>query len=254
MENLYHIWLTCVIYAGILFMLCLVIPPKIIGRILPFFTAFWPSKNIQLDFQSIAYVALHRNSINRMIHYSIFIDAFAWLLIFNSLWSGFLYIALLLFVIQTLLIKEVKFTILANLALITILVILLTFFTHNYIEYLMLWTISSAILRVIGHFFEPLPPFLIDNSGQFSPMNIATLKKLGLFKTIALLPIGFFAEFLSGQPHRLFLVQINAITSKFYQHQHIMNWKNVVTRGGKSYKEGIKQEPIFKDYCRFFEK
>jgi hypothetical protein len=105
-------------------------------------------------------------------------------------------------ILQTLLIKEIKFTILANLILLSILMILLTFFTHNYIEYLMLWTILSAALRLIGHIFEPLPPFLIDNSGQFSPVNITTLKKLGLFKTIALFPIGFLAEFLSGQPQR----------------------------------------------------
>jgi hypothetical protein len=58
-------------------------------------------------------------------------------------------------------------------------------------------------LRLIGHIFEPLPPFLIDNSGQFSPMNFTTLKKLGLFKTIALLPIGFLAEgcIYFGYPH-----------------------------------------------------
>ncbi|VVH62705.1 hypothetical protein BSPWISOX_984 [uncultured Gammaproteobacteria bacterium] len=254
MENLYYIWLACVVSACILVILCLVIPPKIIGRTLPFFLAFWPSKNIQLDFQSVVYEALHRNSFNRIVHYSIFIDAFVWLLIVNSFWSGFLYIALLLFAIQTLLIKEIKFTILANLILLSILMILLTFFTHNYIEYLMLWTILSAALRLIGHIFEPLPPFLIDNSGQFSPMNITTLKKLGLFKTIALFPIGFLAEFLSGQPHRLFLVQMNAITSKFYQHQHIMNWKSVVARGIKCCKEGIKQESLLKDYCRFFKK
>jgi hypothetical protein len=49
----------------------------------------------------------------------------------------------------------------------------------------------ATTLFLIGHIFEPLPPFLIDNSGQFSPMNITTLKKLGLFKTIALFPIGF---------------------------------------------------------------
>ncbi|NYT28458.1 hypothetical protein [Candidatus Thiodubiliella endoseptemdiera] len=253
MENINIIWFVCLTFACILFILCLVIPPKIIGRILPFFTAFWPNKNIQLDFQSIAYVALHRNVVNRVIHYSIFVDAFAWLLILNDLWSGFLFIALLLFVVQTFLIKEFKFAILANLILATILMVLLTLF-DNHIQYLMLWTILSAALRVIGHFFEPLPPFLIDNSGQFAPMSIATLKKLGLFRVIALLPIGFLAEFLSGQPHRLFLVQINAITSKLYQCHAIMRWKNVVIRGIKSYKEGIKQESVFKDYCRFFKK
>ena len=252
-ENINHIWLACLTSACILFILCLVIPPKIIGRILPFFTAFWPSKNIQLDFQSIAYVALHRNIVNRIIHYSIFVDAFAWLLILNDLWSGFLFIALLLFAVQTVLIKELKFAIFANLILVVILMPLLILF-DNHIHYLMLWTILSAALRVIGHFFEPLPPFLIDNSGQFSPMNLATLKKLGLFKVIALLPIGFLAEFLSGQPHRLFLVQINAITSKLYKHQAIMYWKNIVIRGIKSYNKGIKQEPAFKDYCRFFKK
>jgi hypothetical protein len=50
-------------------------------------------------------INLHRNSFNRIVHYSIFIDAFVWLLIVNSFWSGFLYVALLLFAIQTLLIK-----------------------------------------------------------------------------------------------------------------------------------------------------
>ncbi len=85
MENINIIWFVCLTFACILFILCLVIPPKIIGRILPFFTAFWPNKNIQLDFQSIAYVALHRNVVNRVIHYSIFVDAFAWLLILNDL-------------------------------------------------------------------------------------------------------------------------------------------------------------------------
>ncbi len=252
MENINNLWLISIISSGILFALCLLIPPKIIGRILPFFTAFWPSKNIQLNFQSIAYVALHRNIINRIIHYSIFVDAFAWLLILNNYWQGFLYLALLLFIIQTYLIKELKFAIFANLILATILITLLPIFNDHNIVYLMLWIILSAALRVVGHFFEPLPPFLIDNSGQFSPINIATLKKLGLFKIIALLPIGFLAEFLSGQPHRLFLVQINALTSQFYQHQHIITWKNIVIRGIRSYQKGIKQDPIFKDYCRFF--
>jgi hypothetical protein len=88
-------------------------------------------------------VALHRNIINRVIHYSIFVDAFAWLLILDSFWHGFLYIALLLFIVQTLLIKELKFTILANLILLTTLTILLSSFESN-IEYLMLWTILSA--------------------------------------------------------------------------------------------------------------
>jgi hypothetical protein len=253
MENIHNLWLICLFFACLLFVFCLIIPPKKIGRILPFFTAFWPSKNIQLDFQSVSYVALHRNIINRVIHYSIFVDAFAWLLILDSFWHGFLYIALLLFIVQTLLIKELKFTILANLILLTTLTILLSSFESN-IEYLMLWTILSAALRVIGHFFEPLPPFLIDNSGQFSPINLATLKKLGLVRIIALLPIGFLAEFLSGQANRLFLVQINAITSKLYKHQRILAWKNVVKKGLNSYKEGIKQEPLFKSYCRFFEK
>jgi hypothetical protein len=49
---------------------------------------------------------------------------------------------------------------LANLILLTTLTILLSSFESN-IEYLMLWTILSAALRVIGHFFEPLPPFLM---------------------------------------------------------------------------------------------
>jgi hypothetical protein len=40
-------------------------------------------------------------------------------------------------------------------------------------------------LATTFHIFEPLPPFLIDNSGQFSPVNITTLKKLGLFKTLS---------------------------------------------------------------------
>ncbi|CAB5501504.1 hypothetical protein THERMOT_1431 [Bathymodiolus thermophilus thioautotrophic gill symbiont] len=253
MENIYNIWLICLLFTCLLFLLCLIIPPQKIGRILPFFTAFWPSKNIQLDFQSVAYVALHRNIINRIIHYSIFVDAFAWLLILNSFWQGFLPIAVLLFMVQTFLIKEFKFTILANLILLTILAALLSLFDAN-IEYLMLWTMLSAALRVIGHFFEPLPPFLIDNSGQFAPMNFTTLKKLGLIKIVALLPIGFLAEFLSGQANRLFLVQINAITSALYKHQHILVWKNVVTKGINSYKKGIKQEPLFKSYCRFFEK
>jgi hypothetical protein len=94
--------------------------------------------------------------------------------------------ALLLFIVQTLLIKELKFTILANLILLTTLTILLSSFESN-IENLMLWTILSAALRVNGHFFEPSPPFLIDNRGQFSPINLATLKKLRLVRTIALL-------------------------------------------------------------------
>jgi hypothetical protein len=68
--------------------------------------------------------------------------------------------------------------------------------------------LTSAMLRVLGHAFEPLPPLVGDSSLNFTPMRLRQRFPVTFV-------LGWVAEFASGLPFRLYASQVYLMALRF---------------------------------------
>ena len=104
-----QIWVFTLISTVVLYVLCNVLPDRIVGQFLPLHNVFKPQTNIDLDYQSIGYALLHTTWATRITHSTIIIEAVLWFVIFESWHWSLPFVALASILIQSVLIGDKKF-------------------------------------------------------------------------------------------------------------------------------------------------
>jgi hypothetical protein len=104
-----QLWVFTLVSTAVLYVLCNVLPDRIVGQFLPLHDVFKPQTNVDLDYQSIGYALLHTTWATRLTHSTIIIEAVLWFVIFESWHWSIPYIALALMLIQSLFIGDRKF-------------------------------------------------------------------------------------------------------------------------------------------------
>lgn len=203
------IWWVTIGGTILLFLISYFFPYRKIAKVLPLTIMFNPKENLDLDFQSVGYEMMHTTFLARSTHYTIFIDAFLWFIIFTAIHPIVGILALILMGYQSLKIGEISFTI--SFILIGIMYFSLALFISHTFPISMVWLtvvttlLFTAFLRFIGHINEPAPPLLLEQSDQFVKVSSKNLN----WKVLIMPFYGFVAEFASGLPFRLFIVQVN---------------------------------------------
>ena len=83
-----QIWTFTLIAMLVLYIVCNVLPDRIVGKYLPLHNVFKPQTNVDLNYQSIGYALLHTTWATRITHSTIIIEAVLWFVIFDS-WQLF---------------------------------------------------------------------------------------------------------------------------------------------------------------------
>lgn len=221
-----------------------------ITRVLPLTIMFNPRENLDLDLQSVGYAMMHTTWLARISHYTIFIDAFLWFIIFNSFSNILGAIVLMLMTYQSSKIGEQAFTL--TFLLLGVAFYSLSLLVGNAIGWEGAWLISisvlmlTAVIRLIGHSTEPAPPMMLDASDQFVPVKPRTMNW-----KLAIMPIyGYVAEFASGLPNRLFTVHVNFIYQQVLRlkPKQTMSWSSINERAFRIFRSGYKSDERMGDY------
>jgi len=112
--------------------------------------------------------------------------------------------------------------------------------------------IASGIIRFVGHFAEPAPPMMLDDTDQFVKITPKTIN----YK-LAIMPIyGYVAEFSSGLPNRLFTVQVSYIYQLISRMKptKTMSWKNVNQHAFEIFNGGYGKDERLNDYYQVISK
>ena len=226
------------------------LPDKWISRILPFHVAFEPIKNIDLDFQTQGYQMVHTQWFNRITHYTIFLDATLWFVVaFHIHWLA---VALVIgiCIVQAGLVKERYF---AFFFLISVFgsagtAFLMGQFFDPQLLYLcsVMFLMFSGILRVIGHTPEKLPPTVLEDSDKFVKLSSSNLN----WRVPIMGMMGYFAEFSSGMPFRLFAVQVNYLYQMIFKikPKNTQSLDEMREEANKMLENGITASPKFERY------
>ena len=242
-----------------LFLLSILAPYSKITTVLPLTIMFNPKKNLDLDLQSLGYALLHSTWLGQISHYTIFIDAFFWFVLLVCIhWSlGLLALAVMMY--QAFRIGEKWFSI-SFIALGTLFFVLSlltvnslnTMATFESLSTSPAWLIAifvlllGGLIRFFGHIFEPAPPMMLDDSDKFVKISPKTVN----WKLILMPIYGFVAEFASGLPYRLFIVQVNYLYQKItnIQPTKTQSWSRINERANKAFKNGYTADEQLGNY------
>jgi hypothetical protein len=206
-----QIWLVTLVSTLVLYVLCNVLPDRIVGQFLPLHNVFKPETNIDLDYQSIGYALLHTTWATRITHSTIIIEAVLWFVIFENWHWSVPYIALSLILIQSFFIGDKKF------GLFFILMGIFTFagaiYTIQFLGMQNAVLLSKTVLmlgglmRMLSHSAELIPPLLVNKTDQFEKLTAKNFN----WKVLLSSPIGYVGEFGSSLPNRILPIQVNYI-------------------------------------------
>lgn len=226
------------------------VPANIIGRLLPLHTVFEPRKNLDLDFQSIGYAMLHKSWFSRITHYTIFIDAFFWFMVFQYWHWSIPLVILGLMILQSALIGEKKFTISFIIAGSAV------YGVSLYLGGLLGWQnaylvsitglMAGGLIRAIGHWPDPIPPMVLDQSDKFVRLTPKTVNwKIGV-----LVYVGYIAEFGSGLPNRLLPVQVNYLYQLFtrIKPEKTLAWREIEDQASAAFEHGYSALAELREY------
>ena len=224
-----ELWWFTLISMAVLYVVCNLLPDRIVGNILPLHNVFRPRKNVDLDYQSIAYAMLHTKWITRITHYTIIFEVMLWFVIFQSWHFSIPYIVLVAILIQSMFIGDKKFGlsfILMGAATLAASFYFIRFLgMPNAVLLSKVVLMAGGLIRMIGHSAELMPPLLLDDTDQFvklTPKNIT-------WKIPVVAVIGYVAEFSSALPNRLFPVQVNFLYQTIFRvnPERTLPWKEV---------------------------
>lgn len=244
------IWVITLVSMVVLYVLCNILPNRIIGKLLPLHIVFKPKTNFDLDFQSIGYALLHTKWINRITHYTIFLDAILWFVIFQFWHWSIAPTILAAILLQAILIGDkkfgVSFLIMGGLAFLGGALIIQYAGMQNAVLISKVVLMTGALLRMISHSFELMPPLVLSKTDQFVPLNHRTIN----WKIPVLTFVGYVAEFSSALPNRLFPVQINYLHQKMLGIKPITNmpWSEIKTKSQNVLKGGYSKLKILNIY------
>lgn len=206
-----QIWYFTLISTVVLYILCNLLPDRIVGKFLPLHNVFKPETNIDLDYQSIGYVLLHTTWATKITHSTIIIEAILWFIIFESWHWSIPLVALVTIFIQSIFIGDKKFGIFF--IIIGTFTCLAAIFTIQLIGLPNAVLLSKTLLmlgglmRMLSHSAELVPPLLINHTDQFEKLDP---KKI-TFRLLLSSPIGYIGEFGSSLPNRILPIQVNYI-------------------------------------------
>ncbi len=206
-----QIWVFTLLSTVALYVVCNLMPDRIVGKYLPLHNVFKPETNVDLDYQSIGYVLLHTTWATKITHSTIIIEAVLWFVIFENWHWSVPFIALIAVLIQSIFIGDKKF----GLFFITIgiLTYLAAIFSIQFVGLSDAVLLSKILLmlgglmRMLSHSAELIPPLLINNTDQFEKLDP---KKI-TFRLLLSSPIGYIGEFGSSLPNRILPIQVNYI-------------------------------------------
>lgn len=204
-------WLITLISMAVLYVLCNVLPDRIVGQFLPLHNVFKPETNVDLDYQSIGYALLHTTWATRITHSTIIIEAVLWFVIFDSWHWSMPFIALFTIVIQSFFIGDKKFGIFF--ILMGIATFIGAIYTQQFlgIENAILLSkfvlMMGGLMRMLSHSAELIPPLLINQTDQFEKLTAKNFN----WKVLLSSPIGYVGEFGSSLPNRILPIQVNYI-------------------------------------------
>lgn len=226
------------------YIVCLLLPPHVIGKVLPFFDAFHFKKNIDLDYQSLSYALVHTSLIAKLTHLTLIVDAFLWFIIFFDIHPIIVCIVLLIICVQNLFFKEWYFSLFMlliwSIIIATAFIIITVIHSPSIIFIAKFLLIVNAIIRFIGHVPEPIPPLILNNTDKFVFLN----RKNFNAKILLLIPLGIISEFASGLPTRLFPVQVFiALQCLDFKPLKFTSWKKVKNTSQKIHQFGFKVFP-----------
>jgi len=169
--------------------------------------AFQLRWNLDLDFQTVTYAAVHETRIARWSHLTLPAEQVAWAVMLLSLHPIALAAVIALVLWQASRLGEppltvgvatiwALFSVAAYLCLRTLGPVAVTA-----AELLML---IGPVLRFIGHTFEPIPPFVAGPGDAFVPLRRVPIGPA----LVAAVPAGIVSEFAAALPHRLIVVQL----------------------------------------------
>jgi hypothetical protein len=211
-----QLWFFTIIAMVVLYVVCNVLPDRIVGQFLPLHNVFKPETNIDLDYQSIGYVLLHTTWATKITHSTIIIEAVLWFVIFENWHWSIPFIALSAILIQSVFIGDKKFGFFF--IIIGILTYLAAIFSIQLIGLSNAVLLSKTLLmlgglmRMLSHSAELIPPLLINNTDQFEKLDPRKIT----FRLLLSSPIGYIGEFGSSLPNRILPIQVNYIYQTFF--------------------------------------
>lgn len=245
-----QIWIFTIIAMLLLYIVCNVLPDRIVGKFLPLHNVFKPQTNVDLDYQSIGYALLHTTWATRMTHSTIIIEAILWFIIFENWHWSIPLIALSAILIQSIFIGDKKF------GLFFILMGIATFVGAIYaIQFLGMQNavlLSKALLmlgglmRMLSHSAELVPPILLNDSDQFVKLSAKNIN----LRVLLASPIGYVGEFGSSLPNRILPVQVNYIYQTIFgvKPQTTLSWEEVNSSAKKVLVGGYSKLNSLKTY------
>ena len=242
-------WVFTLLSTVVLYVLCNVLPDRIVGQFLPLHNVFKPRTNIDLDYQSIGYALLHTTWVTKLTHSTIVIEAILWFVIFDSWHWSVPFIALAISLIQVLFIGDKKF------GLFFMLVSIATLGGAMYVSQLLgmptavllakVILMLGGLLRMLSHSAELIPPLLVNKSDQFTKLTAKNMN----WKVPLSSVIGYVGEFGSSLPNRILPVQVNYLYQTVFglQPETTLPWNEVnmlakkVLTGGYSQLNALQQ-------------
>ncbi|WP_162793545.1 hypothetical protein [Runella rosea] len=245
-----QIWLITLIGMAVLYVLCNILPDRIVGVFLPLHNVFKPQTNVDLDYQSIGYALLHTTWVTRITHSTVIIDAVLWFVIFESWhWSVSL-IILLIMLVQSVFIGDKKFGvffILMGIATYISAIYLIQFLgLPNAVLLAKVVLMLGGLMRMLSHSAELIPPLLLNKSDQFQKLSAKNINwKIPLSSVI-----GYVGEFGSGLPNRILPVQVNYLYQTVFgiKPETTLAWKEVEVSAQKVLTGGYSQLNSLKNY------
>lgn len=245
-----QIWVFTLVSTVILYVVCNLLPDRIVGKYLPLHNVFKPKTNVDLDYQSIGYVLLHTTVATRITHSTIIIEAILWFIIFENWHWSIPFIALLAILIQSVFIGDNKFGLFF--IIIGIITFLSAIFSIQIIGLAQAVLLSKTLLmlgglmRMLSHSAELIPPLLINNTDQFEKLDP---KKI-TFRLLLSSPIGYIGEFGSSLPNRILPIQVNYIYQTIFgiAPEKNLAWKEVKESAKKVLTGGYSKLNSLKNY------
>ena len=245
-----YLWVLTLIAMVTLYVVCNLVPDRIVGNYLPLHNVFKPHTNVDLDYQSIGYAMLHTKWITRITHYTIIFEVMLWFVIFQSWHASIPIIALLAIAIQALFIGDKKFGlcfILMGAATFGSAVYFIQFLgLHDALLAAKVVLMAGGLMRMIGHSWELMPPLLLERSDRFVKLTIKNIN----YKIPLVAVIGYVAEFSSALPNRLFPVQVNFLYQRIFgvKPQTTLPWMEIEASAKKVLTGGYSQLHALENY------
>jgi hypothetical protein len=245
-----QIWVFTLIATIVLYVLCNVLPDRIVGQFLPLHNVFKPQTNVDLDYQSIGYALLHTTWATRITHSTIIVEAILWFVIFESWHWSIPFVALSLILIQSVLIGDKKFGfffLLMGIATFGGSIYLIQFLgMSNAVLLAKVVLMLGGLLRMLSHSAELVPPLLVNKTDQFEKLTAKNIN----WRVLLASPIGYVGEFGSSLPNRILPIQVNYIYQTIFgvKPQTTLQWTEVETSAQKVLMGGYSKLNSLRNY------